>query len=160
MKPNLTIGSIGTPIWFKRLRNALPLSMGILMAMSSINTAYAAQPFEGNEPTSINQTKGTVSGRITDNTGEGLIGVTIVVKGTKIRATTDPNGRFSIKANAGQTLVISYIGYKRVEKKVTGSTLNVELEAIDNTLNEAVVIGYGTVRKADLAGSVAVMDNK
>lgn len=112
------------------------------------------------EPTSINQTKGTVSGRITDNTGEALVGVTIVVKGTKTRATTDPNGRYTIKANAGQTLVYSYIGYKRIEKKVTGSTMNVELEAIDNTLNEAVVIGYGTVRKADLAGSVAVMDNK
>lgn len=160
MKPNLTIGGTCTPIWFKRLRNVLPLSMGILFAMSSVNAAYAAQPNEVSEPTSINQTKGTVSGRITDNTGEGLVGVTIVVKGTKVRATTAPNGNFSIKANAGQTLVISYIGYKRVEKKVTGSKMNVELEAIDNTLNEAVVIGYGTVRKADLAGAVAVMDNK
>ena len=160
MKPNLTIGGTCTPIWFKRLRNVLPLSVGILFAMSSVNAAYAAQPNEVSEPTSINQTKGSVSGRITDNTGEGLVGVTIVVKGTKVRATTDPNGNFSIKANAGQTLVISYIGYKRVEKKVTGSKMNVELEAIDNTLNEAVVIGYGTVRKADLAGAVAVMDNK
>lgn len=161
MKPNLTIGgATQAPIWFKRLGNVVPLSLGVLMAMSSINAAYAAQPNQVSEPTSINQTKGTVSGRITDNTGEALVGVTIVVKGTKTRATTDPNGRYTIKANAGQTLVYSYIGYKRIEKKVTGSTMNVELEAIDNTLNEAVVIGYGTVRKADLAGSVAVMDNK
>ncbi len=53
MKPNLTIGGTCTPIWFKRLRNVLPLSMGILFAMSSVNAAYAAQPNEVSEPTSI-----------------------------------------------------------------------------------------------------------
>lgn len=158
MKPTTSVGCTYTPIWFKRLRNVLPLTLGLLIGIANATASYAAPTTS--ETTSINQTKGTVSGRITDNTGEGLVGVTIVVKGTKVRTTTDANGKYTIKANAGQTLVYSYIGYKRVEKKVTGSTLNVELESVDNTLNEAVVIGYGTVRKADLAGAVAVMDNK
>ena len=158
MKPTTSVGCTYTPIWFKRLRNVLPLTLGLLIGTANATASYAAPTTS--ETTSINQTKGTVNGRITDNTGEGLVGVTIVVKGTKVRTTTDANGKYTIKANAGQTLVYSYIGYKRVEKKVTGSTLNVELESVDNTLNEAVVIGYGTVRKADLAGAVAVMDNK
>lgn len=158
MKPTTSVGCTYTPIWFKRLRNVLPLTLGLLIGTANATASYAAPTTS--ETTSINQTKGTVSGRITDNTGEGLVGVTIVVKGTKVRTTTDANGKYTIKANAGQTLVYSYIGYKRVEKKVTGSTLNVELESVDNTLNEAVVIGYGTVRKADLVGAVAVMDNK
>lgn len=158
MKPTTSVGCTYTPIWFKRLRNVLPLTLGLLIGTANATATYAAPTTS--ETTSINQTKGTVSGRITDNTGEGLVGVTVVVKGTKVRTTTDANGKYTIKANAGQTLVYSYIGYKRVEKKVTGSTMNVELESIDNTLNEAVVIGYGTVRKADLAGAVAVMDNK
>lgn len=158
MKPTTSVGCTYTPIWFKRLRNVLPLTLGLLIGTANATASYAAPTTS--ETTSINQTKGTVSGRITDNTGEGLVGVTIVVKGIKVRTTTDANGKYTIKANAGQTLVYSYIGYKRVEKKVTGSTLNVELESVDNTLNEAVVIGYGTVRKADLAGAVAVMDNK
>ena len=158
MKPNTSVGCTYTPIWFKRLKNVLPLTLGLLIGTANANAAYVAPTIS--ETTSINQTKGTVTGKITDNTGEGLVGVTIVVKGTKVRTTTDANGKYTIKANAGQTLVYSYIGYKRVEKKVTSTLMNVELESADNTLNEAVVIGYGTVRKADLAGSVAVMDNK
>ncbi len=159
MKTNMTIGQ-DAPMWFKRMKSVLPLSLGLLLAAAGGNAAYAAQPTGNSEPTSINQTKGSVSGRITDNTGEALVGVSVVVKGTKTRAVTDTNGRYTIKASPGQTLIFSYIGYKREEKRVAGSSLNVELEAIDNTLNEAVVIGYGTVRKADLAGAVSVMDNK
>ncbi len=160
MKPILTIGESNySPIWFKRLRNVLPLTLGMLLAAAGTQ-AYAATPNGSSEPTSINQTKGTVSGKIVDDMGEPLVGVTIFVKGTKVRATTDTNGRYHIKANSGQTLTFSYIGFKKVEKRVTGSTLDLQMEPADNSLNEAVVIGYGTVRKADLAGSVSVMDNK
>lgn len=147
-----------TPLWFKYMKRTFPLSMGLFLMVAGCPAAYAAT--SPTEAITVNQTKGTVSGKITDTTGEPLIGVTVVVKGTKIRATTDVNGRYNIKAYPGQTLTFSYIGYKREEKRVTGSILNLQMEAIDNTLNEAVVIGYGTVRKADLAGSVAVMDDK
>lgn len=87
MKPNTSVGCTYTPIWFKRLKNVLPLTLGLLIGTANANAAYVAPTTS--ETTSINQTKGTVTGKITDNTGEGLVGVTIVVKGTKVRTTTD-----------------------------------------------------------------------
>ena len=160
MKPNLVNGANSTPLWFKRLGSVLPLSLGLLIAAPCAASAYAASPASVGETTSITQQKGTVSGKITDSDGAPLVGVSVVCKEGKTRAVTDNNGNFTIKAANGQTLVFSYIGYKRVEKRVGGGTMNVQMETFDNTLNEAVVIGYGSVRKADLAGSVAVMDNK
>lgn len=105
------------------------------------------------------QQEAVVSGVVTGNNGEPLMGVTVMVKGTNRVATTDNNGRYSLKAPAGSTLMFSYIGYKKAEVKITGRNHNVTLEE-NNNLEEVVVVGYGTVRKADLAGSVSVMDNK
>ena len=139
---------------------ARPVCLGLLLCASAGLSAHALLPHDNVAFSTELQQQRTVSGIVTDENGEALPGVTVVVKGTKVRSLTDGNGRFSIKAAQGQTLVFSYIGYERYEKKVTSTTLNVSLKSMDNTLNEAVVIGYGTVRKADLAGSVAVMDNK
>lgn len=139
---------------------ARPVCLGLLLCASAGLNAHALLPHDNVVFSTELQQQRTVSGIVTDETGEALPGVTVVLKGTKVRSLTDDNGRFSIKAAPGQTLVFSYIGYERYEKKVTSTTLNVSLKSMDNTLNEAVVIGYGTVRKADLAGSVAVMDNK
>lgn len=139
---------------------ARPVCLGLLLCASAGLNAHALLPHDNVAFSTELQQQRTVSGIVTDETGEALPGVTVVVKGTKVRSVTDARGRFSIKVAPGQTLVFSYIGYERYEKKVTSTTLNVSLKSMDNTLNEAVVIGYGTVRKADLAGSVAVMDNK
>ena len=160
MKSDRNLAGTQIPLWYKCMKRTSALSMGLVMLMAAHGMAYAAAPTSAPEPTTINQQKGTVSGVVTDTNGEPLVGVTVLVKGTRTTATTDTNGRYTIKANPGQTLRIVYIGYEKQEKKVSGSTLNVQLKSIDNTLNEAVVIGYGSVRKADLAGSVAVMDNK
>lgn len=146
-------------MWFKSMKHVLPLSMGLLMFTVGASSAYAS-PVGENAEVSVTQQAGNVSGTVTDEGGEPLVGVTVSVKGTKTRAVTDSRGHYSIKASAGQTLVFSYIGYGRTEQKVSGSNVSLSLKSIDNSLNEAVVIGYGTVRKADLAGSVAVMDNK
>ena len=139
---------------------ARPVCLGLLLCASAGLNAHALLPHDNVAFSTELQQQRTVSGIVTDETGEALPGVTVVVKGTQMRSVTDARGRFSIKVAPGQTLVFSYIGYERYEKKVTSTTLNVSLKSMDNTLNEAVVIGYGTVRKADLAGSVAVMDNK
>lgn len=139
---------------------ARPVCLGLLLCASAGLNAHALLPHDNVAFSTELQQQRTVSGIVTDENGEALPGVTVVVKGTKVRSVTDGNGRFSIKVAPGQTLVFSYIGYERYEKKATSTTLNVSLKSMDNTLNEAVVIGYGTVRKADLAGSVAVMDNK
>ena len=101
-----------------------------------------------------------MTGTVVDTEGEVLAGVTLRVKGTTQGTTTDAKGRFTLQAKPGAVLQVSYIGYERQEVTVTGTQLNLTLKPNDNSLNEAVVIGYGTVRKADLAGSVAVMDSK
>lgn len=100
----------------------------------------------------------TVSGNVKDATGEGIIGATVLEKGTTNGTVTDLDGNFSIKVAQGKTLVFSYIGMKTKEVKVTGDApINVTLEDENTTLNEVVVVGYGTVKKKDLMGSVATV---
>jgi TonB-linked SusC/RagA family outer membrane protein len=101
----------------------------------------------------------TVQGKITDSrTGEALVGVNIVVQGTLTGTTSDASGNYSINVpNAKSTLVFSFIGYTTLTIPVNGrATLNVSLTEEATALGEIVVIGYGTQRKADLTGSVAV----
>ncbi|WP_229313476.1 SusC/RagA family TonB-linked outer membrane protein [Larkinella terrae] len=99
----------------------------------------------------------TVGGKVTDNKGQSLIGVNIVVKGTTVGTTTDENGGFSLKVeNRDQVLVFSFVGFqtKEVELK-TQTRLEVVLQESDKTLEEIVVVGYGTQKKRDLTGAVA-----
>ncbi len=102
----------------------------------------------------------TVTGEVVDNTGEPLIGASVTVKGQQGGAVTDIDGKFSIKAPMGATLVISYVGFKSTEVKVTSTTVNVTLEEDSALLDEVVVVGYGTQKKATMTGSVAVIDEK
>ena len=102
-----------------------------------------------------------VTGNVKDGTGEGIIGATVMEKGTTNGTVTDIDGNFSIKVASGKTLVFSYIGMKTKEVKVTGNgPVNVTLEDENTTLNEVVVVGYGTMKKKDLTGSVATVNNK
>jgi len=97
-----------------------------------------------------------INGRITDSAGEPLPGVNIVIKGTSTGTTSDFDGNYRLEVEQGATLVFSYIGYQSQDIAVTSqSTLNVTLEVDYSQLEEVVVVGYGTVRKSDLTGSVA-----
>ncbi len=107
------------------------------------------------EPTVTQQTK-IVTGQIVDVRGEPIIGANIIVKGTTNGTVTDINGRFSIEADENSVLQISYIGYLSQEITVGNrQTIQVVLKEDTKALDELVVIGYGTQRKADLTGSVA-----
>ncbi len=101
--------------------------------------------------------KRTVVGTVIDETGEPVIGANILVKGTATGTTTDLDGHFSIEAEGSQvTLVISYIGYKRLEVSATaGQPVKVRLEPEDNVMDEVVVTGYGTFKKSAYAGSAS-----
>ena len=101
-----------------------------------------------------------VTGTVVDATGEPLIGASVVVKGAKQGVTTDIDGNFSIRVAQGATLQISYVGFKPQEVKVSGSHLQVTLNEDSNVLDEVVVVGYGTQKKATMTGSVAVVDEK
>ena len=98
----------------------------------------------------------TVTGVITDEVGLPLPGANVIEKGTQNGATTDFDGRYSLKVVPTSKLTISYIGYKTIEVAVGGqSTINISLAPDMQQLDDVVVIGYGTVKKKDVTGSVA-----
>lgn len=99
----------------------------------------------------------TVAGRVTDSKGEGLPGVTVLAKGTTIGISTGPSGEFSLKVPQGSVLVFSYVGYLTQEISTAGNPgpLNVTLTTDNKQLNDVVVIGYGTVQRSELTGSVS-----
>lgn len=97
-----------------------------------------------------------VSGKVMDEQGEPVIGASVVQKGTSNGTVTDIDGNFAFKAPQGSTIVVSYIGYKNVELKA-GQGLKVQLKTNASELNEVVVTGYTTQRKADLTGAVSVV---
>ena len=100
--------------------------------------------------------KQKISGVIVDQNGEPLIGATVMVKGAKEGAMTDIDGRFTINAAKGEKLQVTYVGFNPETVSVGSSNdLKIEMTETDNTLNEVVVIGYGTVKKKDLTGAVA-----
>ena len=100
-----------------------------------------------------------ITGTVVDETGETVIGATVVEKGTSNGTVTDFDGNFVIKVNPGATLVVSYIGYEKMEVIAeNGMTITLKDNAVE--LKELVVTGYQVQRKADLTGAVAVMDLK
>ena len=102
-----------------------------------------------------------VKGVVVDKTGFPLPGANVMEKGTSNGTITDLDGNFSIKVDGKKTLVISYIGMKTQEVAVQGrKTINVQMVDDSKALDEVVVIGYGTVNKRDLTGSVASVSAK
>ena len=100
-----------------------------------------------------------IKGNVTDNTGEPIIGASVIEQGTNTGGVTDLDGNFTITLTGNsKKLKISYVGMKPQLVNVAGkSTINVKLEDDSNSLNDVVVIGYGAVKKKDLTGSVATV---
>lgn len=98
-----------------------------------------------------------VSGQVKDQTGEPLIGVSILEQGTNNGTVTDINGNFRLNVAQGKMLNISYIGYKTQAVRVSGNRLNVVLEEENTNLNEVVVVGYGTMRRKDVTSSITTV---
>ena len=101
-----------------------------------------------------------VSGQVVDQEGEPLIGATIKVKGAQSGAITDFDGKFTIDAPANGTLVVSYVGYKDREIAVRGRAIlnQIQMESDAMMLDQVVVVGYGVQKKADLTGSVSIVN--
>ncbi|HEY0175917.1 MAG TPA: SusC/RagA family TonB-linked outer membrane protein, partial [Pedobacter sp.] len=98
----------------------------------------------------------TIEGKVTDENGQPLPGVTVKVKGSSKAAVTDGNGIYRISANPGDILIFSLIGYGPIEQPVNEkTTISVSLRPSSNQMKEVVVIGYGTQTKKDLTTSVA-----
>ena len=100
----------------------------------------------------------TVHGYVDDDLGEPLIGATVMEKGTTNGTATDIDGNFTLNVAPNATLVVSYVGYDPMEVAVNGRTdIKITMTQNAQMLQETVVIGYGTVKKADATGSVAVV---
>lgn len=104
-----------------------------------------------------------VTGVVKDGTGEPIIGASVSVKGAQgVGAVTDLDGNFTLTVPSGKKqLLVSYIGFTPQTIDVTGkNTFEIVLKEDNQTLNEVVVVGYGTMKKSDLAGATGSMDEK
>ena len=101
-----------------------------------------------------------VSGQVVDQEGEPLIGATVKLKGAQTGVITDFDGKFTIDAPSNATLVVSYVGYKDREIAVRGRAIieQIQLESDAMMLDQVVVVGYGVQKKADLTGSVSIVN--
>lgn len=95
----------------------------------------------------------TATGTVTDANGDPLIGCTVQLKGSSVGTVTDLDGRFKMQVPEGKTLTFSYIGYKTKEVKAQ-KTMKVTLDDDTHVLNEVVAVGYGTMKRSDITGSV------
>ena len=124
--------------------------------------AYAAESGHlGAAPLSAQQAKQPVSGTVTDESGEPLVGVTVMVKNTTTGTTTDAQGHFQLSVEPGATLVFSYLGYNTQEIAVGNKTsLKVALQDNSQNIDEVVVVAYGTQKKVSVTGSVSSVQTK
>ena len=139
----------------RKMLHMFPVVLGSLMVVGNISFASAADNFVVAEQQQVV----SIKGQVVDAKGESLIGVNVLEKNTSNGTITDYDGNFTLNVSPGAVLVFSYIGYE--SKEVPASQAKkVVLKEDTKKLDEVVVIGYGAVKKADLAGSVAVLDNK
>lgn len=103
----------------------------------------------------------TVRGTVVDETGEPLVGVTIIVSGTSTGTITDFDGKYSVNVPASaKTLVFNYMGYVKQSVEIKGNRIDITMEPNQQLIDEVVVIGYGTQKKEDLTGSISTISEK
>ncbi|MGB3464386.1 MAG: SusC/RagA family TonB-linked outer membrane protein, partial [Cyclobacteriaceae bacterium] len=131
-------------------RYALTAGLALLIMLTTSAVTLAQS---GNEV--------TIRGKIVDETGEGMVGVNVAVKGENRGTITDIDGNYTLTAPVGSTLVISFIGYLEKQLAVKGSgVIDVQMEVNVETLSEVVVIGYGEQRVEEFTGSLEVIDSR
>lgn len=119
---------------------------------------WAPVPLAAHEPaataTPVGNAATTVKGIVTDESGEPLIGASVIVKGAKTGAATDADGQFSISCKPSDTLVFSYIGYTSREFKASALPATVTLASDNKMLDEVIVVGYGTTTRKSAVSAV------
>lgn len=116
----------------------------------------------GKDPNGASSTLQPVTGKVTDEKGEGLPGVSVILKGTQRGTTTNAEGQFQMDVpDAAAVLVFSFVGYKSQEVAVgTKSTITVQMEADVANLSEVVVVGFGTQKKVTMTSAVSTIQNE
>lgn len=144
----------------RKLLSAIPVTLSLLMAVSATGMATAAVTPGITKTATINASD--ITGVVVDAAGVPLIGVNVLEKGTTNGTITDFDGKFALNVSSPNAkLVISYIGYVSQEVSVPkNGELKVVLKEDTETLEEVVVVGYGTQKKANLSGSVSSVDSE
>ena len=127
-----------------QLKNARLRPFALFMALFLMNVSWAFAQL-------------TVTGRVQSKSGEPLVGVNVIEKGTTNGTVTDLDGNFSLRTEKGKTLVFSYIGFVAQENVVKGTRMNVTLLEDTETLDEVVVIGYGSMQRKDVTSSITTV---
>ena len=141
------------------LRHFIPVS-AFLLASFAIGGTVLAAPSESQGIRAVQQ-DGTCTGVVKDATGETIIGASVLVKGTTNGVITDIDGNFQLRnVKPGDIIQISYVGFTTQEIKWDGKPLNVILREDTEILDEVVVVGYATVKKANLTGAVSAVDEE
>ncbi|HEY9543940.1 MAG TPA: TonB-dependent receptor [Prevotella sp.] len=140
----------------EKMRKTLVL---LALALSSVGLSYADTAYLPEVVTTQQQT--TCKGKVVDNQGEPIIGASVMIIGQKKGAVSDLDGRFSLSdVKMGATLSVSYVGYKTQNVVWNGKDLTITLMEDSETLNDVVVVGYGSQKKINLTGAVSVVNTK
>ena len=133
-----------------------------MLLLSGFSTGYVqAVPHAAAVEMYSVQQDNTCTGVVVDQNGETVIGASVVVKGTTNGTITGLDGDFSIpNVKKGDVIVVSYVGYVDSEIVWEGKPLKIALKEDSKTLDEVVVVGYATVKKANLTGAVSAVDDK
>lgn len=140
-----------------REMNCLKIAGASLLLLCISPQFAVADGLKQDAVTIMQQQNLKVSGVVTDEAGEPLIGVSVLVKGTTLGNITDLNGRFSLDVPEGSILEISYIGYKTQSIKAQREPMNIVLKEDAQKLDEVVVVGFSTQKKVNLTGSVSAV---
>lgn len=141
------------------MRKGLKSISALLLCCAISGGAVYAAPSERQVSQASQQQDGSCTGVVVDETGMTIIGASVVVKGTTNGAITDLDGKFVIKnVKPGDVIQVTYVGYSPVEVKWNGQPLNITLKEDTEMLEEVVVVGYGTQKKVNLTGAVAMTE--
>lgn len=140
-----------------REMNCLKIAGASLLLLCISPQFAVADGLKQDAVTIMQQQNLKVSGVVTDEAGEPLIGVSVLVKGTTLGNITDLNGRFSLDVPEGSILEISYMAYKTQSIKAQREPMNIVLKEDAQKLDEVVVVGFGTQKKVNLTGSVSAV---
>lgn len=139
---------------FLNRKNLKVLTVAAAVSLPGLMPAFAAPILQ--VKSAVKQVPVRISGTVTDETNQPVPGVSVMVKGTQTGMVTDVNGKYSLTAETGSSLVFTFIGYTKQEV-VIGSQqqVNIKLLPASNMLNEVVAIGYQSVRKSDVTGAIS-----
>ena len=136
-------------------------TMGMFLALSTLGGMVQELSANVLHDAGIVQQDNQCIGVVKDSSGETIIGASVLVKGTVNGTVTDMDGNFVLQGvPLGSVIQVSFVGYQTQDVKWNGSPLTIVLKENTQNLDEVVVIGYGAVRKADMAGAISVMDGK